>query len=198
MPRRSHDRDPDETRQAILDAALSLFSEGGFHATPVPEIGRLAKVGPGTIYRHFESKEGLVNALYRATKLALMTHLMSDFPWQGEPRVQFRALFSRLFDFAQREARTFRFLEHHHHESYLDEESLRVEACALEPLLGYVERAHAQGALKPLPAEALVAIVWGMVSGLSKARGLGQIQVDRALLETCERAAWDAVAATTP
>ena len=34
----------DDKRQAILDAALSLFADQGFHGTSVPEIARKAGV----------------------------------------------------------------------------------------------------------------------------------------------------------
>src|SRR5690606_27876447 len=53
-----------DKREAILHAALELFVERGFWGTAVPEIAEKAGVGAGTIYRYFESKEALVNALY--------------------------------------------------------------------------------------------------------------------------------------
>ena len=52
-----------------MAAALELFVERGFYGTAVPEIAERAGVGAGTIYRYFESKEALVNALYREQKL---------------------------------------------------------------------------------------------------------------------------------
>src|SRR5450432_2866251 len=58
---------PDK-REAILAAALELFAERTFDGTPVPLIAERAGVAAGTIYRHFESKEALVNALYRRCK----------------------------------------------------------------------------------------------------------------------------------
>ena len=58
----------DERREAILAAALELFSERGFHGTAVPLVAEKAGVGAGTLYRYFESKEALVNALYQRWK----------------------------------------------------------------------------------------------------------------------------------
>ena len=58
-----------DKREAILQAALELFVERGFYGTAVPEIADRASVGAGTIYRYFESKEALVNAIYRQEKL---------------------------------------------------------------------------------------------------------------------------------
>ncbi len=47
----------ENTSQAILSAAYSLFAEQGFHATSMRQIARRAGVALGGIYNHFESKE---------------------------------------------------------------------------------------------------------------------------------------------
>ena len=44
-------RDTDK-REAILQAALDLFGEYGFHGTAVPQIAEKAGVGAGTTPRH--------------------------------------------------------------------------------------------------------------------------------------------------
>ena len=48
---------------AILEAAEQLFLERGFHGVTVDEIADAADVAVGSIYGHFESKEGLYIAL---------------------------------------------------------------------------------------------------------------------------------------
>jgi AcrR family transcriptional regulator len=51
-------------REAILDAALELFRERGFHSVGIDEIGTAAGIsGPG-VYRHFASKGALLVALF--------------------------------------------------------------------------------------------------------------------------------------
>jgi AcrR family transcriptional regulator len=47
------------TRQKILQAALSLFSQSGYDATGVAEICRAAGVSKGAFYYHFPSKQAL-------------------------------------------------------------------------------------------------------------------------------------------
>jgi AcrR family transcriptional regulator len=53
------------TRDRILDAALEVFSEKGFHLSTVDEIAELAGVGKGSLYRYFANKETLFNELLR-------------------------------------------------------------------------------------------------------------------------------------
>src|SRR2546429_7499622 len=56
----------DLTRQRLIRAALELFTTTGYHFTTTPLIARKAGVAEGTIYRHFDSKQHLLNELYRA------------------------------------------------------------------------------------------------------------------------------------
>ncbi|MFH0825586.1 MAG: helix-turn-helix domain-containing protein, partial [Pseudomonadota bacterium] len=69
-----------DKKQAILDSALELFSERGFHGTSVAMIAQKAQVGAGTIYRYFPDKEALVNELFRLWKTAMMKALLDDTP----------------------------------------------------------------------------------------------------------------------
>ncbi|HWP38340.1 MAG TPA: TetR/AcrR family transcriptional regulator [Gemmatimonadales bacterium] len=59
-------RDPKATRDRLVRAALELFTTQGYHSTTTPQIAARAGVAEGTIYRHFDSKEHLLNEIYRA------------------------------------------------------------------------------------------------------------------------------------
>ena len=54
--------DARRNRQRVLDAATAAFATEGV-AVPVDEIARRAGVGAGTVYRHFPTKEALVEAI---------------------------------------------------------------------------------------------------------------------------------------
>jgi AcrR family transcriptional regulator len=60
-------------------AALELFTTQGYHASTTPQIAQRAKVAEGTIYRHFESKEQLLNEIYRAS-VSVLTQQVKDAP----------------------------------------------------------------------------------------------------------------------
>jgi AcrR family transcriptional regulator len=52
-----------DTRRALLDAALELFAEGGFHGTGLRDIAGAAGVREAAIYHYFAGKEALFEAL---------------------------------------------------------------------------------------------------------------------------------------
>jgi AcrR family transcriptional regulator len=56
-------RDAAEHRQQILTAARQLFAAQGVAETTMQEIGRVAGVGQGTLYRRFADKGHLCSAL---------------------------------------------------------------------------------------------------------------------------------------
>ena len=52
-----------QSRQRILDAAVVLFKSSGFSETSIADIMKSAKLGVGTFYNYFDSKESLLLAL---------------------------------------------------------------------------------------------------------------------------------------
>src|ERR1700752_1017766 len=55
--------DAQRNREHILQVAHDAFAESG--ATSLNEIAKRAGVGPGTLYRHFPTREALILAVYR-------------------------------------------------------------------------------------------------------------------------------------
>jgi AcrR family transcriptional regulator len=52
------------TRERIIDEAMTLFSQSGYHATTIAKIEAAAGLTPGAggLYHHFESKEAVLAA----------------------------------------------------------------------------------------------------------------------------------------
>jgi TetR/AcrR family transcriptional regulator, repressor of fatR-cypB operon len=142
--------------EAILTAALDLFVERGFYGTSVPSVAERAGVAAGTIYHYFASKEALVNALFKRWKGEVSAEVLRDFPFDRPPREQFRAVWERMTTFALAHPKELAFLELHHHGSYLDEESRRIEHQILDFGIEMVRRAQAAEALKPMPPGVLM------------------------------------------
>jgi AcrR family transcriptional regulator len=85
----------EDKRNAILDAATSLFAERGLAGAPTSEISRRADVAEGTLFTYFETKDDLINSLYREIKLELADAMMSDFPRKKNIRTRLRHAWDR-------------------------------------------------------------------------------------------------------
>lgn len=57
------ERDKQRQRQEILDAALTLFSDKGYHNVTMYEIAGKAEFAIGTLYKFFKNKEDIYKAL---------------------------------------------------------------------------------------------------------------------------------------
>lgn len=184
----------EDKRQAILDAALSLFADQGFHGTSVPQIAQKAGVAAGTIYRYFDGKEAMVNVLYRHWRETVQLFVLDGFPITATPREQFGAYWRRLFDFAITYPKAIAFLDFHHHAAYLDAKSFEAEKIGRATLRPFIEGAQQRGELKAVQPEVIMAITIGALIGLVKAAREGNVKLTPALIKDAEEVCWSGIA----
>lgn len=139
-------RDAERNRRRILDAAAEVFADRGLGAS-LDEIAERAEVGIGTVYRRFPNKDELIDALFDEeldgiVQLAEEGLAIED-PWDGLEHFLRSAL--------ERQARN-RGLK----ELLLGARMGQPSGCAvrgrerIEPVARrLVERAHADGSLRP-------------------------------------------------
>lgn len=180
-----------DKRAAILRAALEVFAERGVNGVAVPEIAARAGVGTGTIYRYFESKEELVNELFRKEKKALGARLNSEIAPNLEARERFNQFWNRLVAYAREQPEAYRFLELQDHLPYLDSGSKASERAILTGVYERVKSLQDNGVFRQdVRAEVLMAMVWGAFVNLFKAERLGYITVrDEDVAAACD-ACW--------
>jgi AcrR family transcriptional regulator len=86
-----------EQRERILSAAFDLFSEQGFDGATMSEVARAAGVARATVFNHFGSKQGLVDAMTEG--VLLFYQAMLDAALAAEEAataVLLRALFDQM------------------------------------------------------------------------------------------------------
>lgn len=72
-----------QTRQALADAAVRLFTERGFDNVGVREVAEAADVSLSTLFKHFPSKEALVFDLDADVENALIAAVRDRAPGQS-------------------------------------------------------------------------------------------------------------------
>lgn len=66
------------TADQIIDAALTAFYQNGFHASGVDQLSAAAGVTKRTLYRHFQSKESLIEAVLQWRDQQFMQDMQAE------------------------------------------------------------------------------------------------------------------------
>ncbi|MEU5850111.1 TetR/AcrR family transcriptional regulator [Saccharopolyspora shandongensis] len=90
--------DAQRNRERVLAAAQELFAAEGL-AVPLDDIARRAGVGPGTVYRHFPTKEALFEAVV-AERIRAMVDEARDQAEADDPGRAFFDYFQRVIEHA--------------------------------------------------------------------------------------------------
>ena len=68
-----------QTRRRLIDAAMDVFSERGFHRASVDDVARAAGFSIGALYSNFASKDDLLFAIWDE-HLAWVERVLADTP----------------------------------------------------------------------------------------------------------------------
>src|SRR3954468_23746041 len=68
----------ENTRRAILQAALDLFAEKGFYRTTTKAISKKAGIAEGTLFNYFETKEDLAHYFFEESLTEMIDWYQSD------------------------------------------------------------------------------------------------------------------------
>src|SRR5260221_9806044 len=85
-------------REHLLLAAHDAFAESD--AASLNSIAKRAGVGPGTLYRHFPTREALILAVYRHD-VQVLVDSVTDVLAGHKPLEAFRVWFERLADYVR-------------------------------------------------------------------------------------------------
>jgi TetR/AcrR family fatty acid metabolism transcriptional regulator len=86
----------EDRRRRILDAAVKVFARKGYHTSRVGDIAEEAGVAHGLLYHYFESKEALLEAVFRET-WAQIVDAVREIEQSGEPAGEQLRRVARIF-----------------------------------------------------------------------------------------------------
>ena len=97
----------DELR-ILLDAALAVMERNGYVDAAVADILREADLSTRSFYRHFESKDQLLCALYRREAEAAVARLQEKVDAAADPRAALDAWIDEILSFGHHRAKAAR------------------------------------------------------------------------------------------
>lgn len=78
-------------RQQIIDGAIKVFTEKGFHNATTKEIAKAAGITEGTLYNYVQSKEDIIYIVYDYITSILRSDLEKAIALEKDPKKRLRA-----------------------------------------------------------------------------------------------------------
>lgn len=175
-----------DKRSAILNTALDLLVEHGFHNTPMSLIARDAGVSAGIIYHYFESKEELILELYREVKGNIIRLLLAEDGQKTDGLNALRQVWLNTYRYYASHPRETLFLEQFENSPYA-KMCLHDFDSQVQPLFEWIEAEKRAGNMIDLPMEILYELSIGIAVSLAKQQIAGTIQVTDATLDEVSR-----------
>lgn len=92
----------EQTRRALLDAAIEIVGEEGYAAATVGKITTRANIANGTFYNYFENQQGIFDQLLPFLGERLVAHIRARIDESLTGSARERARFVAYFDFCRR------------------------------------------------------------------------------------------------
>jgi AcrR family transcriptional regulator len=93
-------REKEEMRSLILDAARTLFLEKGYHETSIRNIAEKIEYSPGTIYLYYKEKDDIFHALHQEGFRKLIA-MMEPLQFVADPFERLTAMGRIYMEFAK-------------------------------------------------------------------------------------------------
>lgn len=127
-------------KERILEAIMKLIAKNGLHDTPMSQIASLANVATGTIYHHFNSKQDIVNELYKVKRNEIGSILTNELDVTLSYHDQVSKLWMTLYVFYRKNPVTFLFLDQVNKSSELSTEAKQDISSSLTAILAFIKK----------------------------------------------------------
>lgn len=185
-----------DKRSDVMQAALELIADQGFHGAPMAEIAEKAGVATGTIYRYFENKEVLIRELHRELEEKISATLREGYPVERPLRERFLYLIRELLRYFITNPLHFRYMEQYFNSPYgisMHRDRLLGKSGNHDILMDIFELGIQQQVLKELPKAVLFPLAFGPLILLMRDHILGFVILDDPLIKQITEACWDTI-----
>jgi AcrR family transcriptional regulator len=152
-------------KELIINAALKLFVENGFHGTATAKIAQEAGVANGTLFQHFKTKDELIIALFVEFKKELADFVSTQSikeSFKGEIESQFIATLT----WSLANTNKFHFIQQFHASPYIVQIGQEILEQQIKPHYELIAKGVESKQLKTLEIDHLYALISSQTFGL--------------------------------
>jgi AcrR family transcriptional regulator len=157
-----------DKKSLLIEATIDLYSKEGFWNTTTAKIAKHAKVGTGTLFNYFPTKEALTDAVYLELKREMKNYILLDYSETQDTVLNIKHVWQRYSGWAMENPVRYSLLE----QLWLSNQvSQEVEDRLLEELKfmhKLLEDASAEGLFGSLPLDYVSAIMCSSMQAMIK------------------------------
>lgn len=164
-----------DKRSLIMEAAVTVFSQHGFHQTKVEDVAVAAGIGKGTIYEYFSSKRELFEEMFKNCLRLYGDKVQQELANEPTVRGKLARLLQLHLEFTQmhRDLAKVTFGDHSWISPAMQEWMLAARREKISYLRGIIEEGIKQGEFRQINPEAAGLVITGSISALWFPDGFG-------------------------
>ncbi len=156
-----------DKQREILNAALKLFVENGFHATPTSMIAKEAGVANGTLFHYYSTKDELIVALYTEIKTGLAKCVLAGDSQDESMKDKWKRYYTTAIEWGVDNPREFRFTQQFNSSPYVSMVSDELKKQS-QLTIDLIKEGIKSKALKPHEPELLNTLLMSSVYGVNQ------------------------------
>ena len=186
-------KDSTDKRTAILESALALIREHGFHGAPMSQVAKKAGVAAGTLYLYFDSKDQLIRELYTYVVDRMMQAVLDG----DHPELPFRDRFFNFwtnhYQFYIKNPAYLLFSEQFTSSPYGKEATLTENEQFRNVIARLFRCGIAHEKLKPIDTVLFGVLIHGSILNAAKAHLSGRLKIGEKELNQIFEIVWDGI-----
>lgn len=189
------EKDPNKVK-AIFEATINLFAKVGLSGLKMSEIAKEASIASGTIYIYFDSKEKLLNELYKDSKQNWEKLISERLVNKQLPlKTRFKAIWEEGLKFRTFEYNKMVFMEQFNNSPFISEDTKVFSNKSIQPIYNILNEGKESLILKDLDNTILLCLVYGLLKEISFYCQSDNLKLTKELIDSTFLLCWDALKA---
>jgi len=182
-----------DKKELILDAAVKIFSEKGFHNAKVEEIASTAGIGKGTVYEYFRSKKELFQEIFLSFMEKNMQLIENEISNNLQPKEALIRIMEIQFNFVVKNKDIAKLMmnEHQAIDNDFKLKILELNKQKVDLVSNYVEKGIKQGVFRQVNSLLVAMILEGVIHALLSSSMCKESTVQKVTIEDIKSLLFD-------